>query len=110
MSLGKAALADAVRHRMQACCIKRVNDYSSRLGNEVEEFQELVEEMTVLESWFFRDLQPFECLRWFVRRRDRGRKLRVLSIPCGTGEEVYSLALTLLDCGLTGEQFAVEGI
>src|SRR5262249_42364516 len=109
-SLGERALAEAVRIRMAACRLAHTGDYAERLLHQADEFQELVEELVVPESWFFREVQPFACLRWFLRQRPPGGVLRVLSIPCGGGEEAYSLAMTLLDCGLQPGQFLIEGI
>jgi chemotaxis protein methyltransferase WspC len=85
-------------------------DYLERLRADEGEFRNLVEELVVLESWFFRDVQPFECLRWFVGERRSSRPLRLLSVPCGTGEEPYSMALTLLASGLALDEFTIDGI
>jgi hypothetical protein len=36
--------------------------------------------------------------------------LRVLSLPCATGEEAYSVSIALLDAGLRGARFTVRGV
>ncbi len=110
LTLGPHGLASAVRARMTACNVANAGHYLRHLGSQEGEFQELIEEVTVLESWFFRDLQPFECLRWFARENKTAGPLRVLSVPCGPGEETYSLALTLFDLGWLPEAFSVKGI
>ena len=47
--------------------------YLRRLSGSEDEQQELVEEVVVPESWFFRDERPFAALRGHVSaRRDGG--------------------------------------
>jgi chemotaxis protein methyltransferase CheR len=61
---------------------------------------ELVEAMTINETLFFRDGQPFEALRQavlpeLVQRRAAVRCLNVWSAACSSGQEAYSVALLL---------------
>lgn len=109
-TLGPHGLTAALRARMHACKLSKADLYARHLESTEAELQELIEEVAVLESWFFRDVQPYECLRWFVREGRPSRPVRVLSVPCGPGEEAYSLALTLLDLGLSAEEFSVTGV
>jgi len=62
----------------------------------------VAEAMTVNETSFFRDLQPFEMLREVVvpnlmRERRRERRLRIWSAASSTGQEAYSLAMLLVE-------------
>ena len=41
--------------------------YERQVGQSAAELQELIEEVIVAESWFFRDERPFEWLRDHVR-------------------------------------------
>lgn len=63
---------------------------------------EVVEAMTTNESLFFRDSKPFDYMKASLlkdlRSRAEMRKhLRVWSAACSTGQEPYSIALTLLE-------------
>jgi chemotaxis protein methyltransferase CheR len=62
----------------------------------------VAEAMTINETSFFRDVRPFEMLRstaipeLMVQRRAE-RTLRIWSAACSTGQEVYSVAMLLLE-------------
>lgn len=112
-SVGRRTLEQAVQHRMKELSVADARSYLWKLQSEPRELQCFIDEVVVPESWFFREVTPFECLRLFVRARlaeDPGRKkLRLLSVPCSRGEEPYSMAMTLLDMGLTPQQFEIVG-
>lgn len=62
----------------------------------------VAEAMTVNETSFFRDLQPFEMLRTVViptlmKERRNGRRLRIWSAASSTGQEAYSLAIMIVE-------------
>jgi chemotaxis protein methyltransferase CheR len=65
------------------------------------EFQSLVNEMTVNETYFFREEHQFHCLVSSIlpeiSRRRPGQPLSIWSTPCSTGEEPYSIAIFLLE-------------
>ncbi len=67
-----------------------------------EEVQELINVMTVNETYFFREEYQFECmvenvLDEIIRSKGKGSEIRIWSIPSSTGEEPYSIALYLLE-------------
>ena len=74
----------------------------------------LVERALVHETWFFRDVAPFDYLvqlardRWL--RRTAANPVRILSAPCASGEEAWSIAATLLHAGMAPDAVAVEAI
>ena len=74
------------------------------IENEGEEWQKLVDEIIVPETWFFRHRESFLFLASYVIDKwSRGhpvRSFQALCIPCASGEEPYSVAMTLLDAGL----------
>ncbi len=62
----------------------------------------IAETMTINETSFFRDNRPFELLRTellpkLIESRKYSRSLRLWSAACSTGQEAYSLAMTLLE-------------
>jgi chemotaxis protein methyltransferase WspC len=60
----------------------------------------LVSEVVVPETSFFRYPESFEALReWTLKQA--GRPLQILCLPCSTGEEAYSIAITLREAGLS---------
>ncbi len=94
-------LEAAVRRRLRLTGLSEA-DYRDHLPHDSAEHGEVLEELLVRESWFFRDLAPFELLGEFAQTRWRYRTapLRVLSAPCAGGEEPYSIALALMGGGL----------
>ena len=80
---------------------------ASRLTNERNEAleQDVVEAMTTHETLFFRDGRPFEHLRStglpaLLRNRPPGSRLRIWSAAAATGQEAYSLAMTVAEEGI----------
>jgi chemotaxis protein methyltransferase CheR len=67
-----------------------------------KEIEQLVNLLTVNETYFYRESDQFECLvngilPELVQRRRKGDRVRIWTMPCSTGEEPYSIALYLLE-------------
>jgi chemotaxis protein methyltransferase CheR len=82
-----------------------VSDYLGRLQRGAADFEDLIGELTVGETYFFRDPLQFQVIREeilpaLVRQRPPGHVLRVWSAGCASGEEAYSLAIALDEAGL----------
>lgn len=65
-----------------------------------EEIQALVRHLTVAETYFFREAKAFAELEAVLpdlieEKRVAGKRLRILSAGCCTGEEAYSLVMLL---------------
>ncbi len=112
-SVGDSSIERAINHRKETLKIKNLNAYHSLLTKEEGELEELVEEVVVPETWFFRNLVPFEslslCMPNVIQEKKAGNlPLRFLSLPCSTGEEPYSIAMTLLEIGLKQNEFQID--
>jgi len=113
-SVGPAIIERAVRQRMTASAALSADEYWHTLQGSRDEQQALIEGVIVPETWFFRYPESFATLAKLVAKRladiNNMRALRILSLPCSTGEEPYSIAMALLDAGLKPHQFKVDGM
>ena len=114
-ALGPNVLERAVEARMHARGLADAALYTARLITEPAERDALAADLAVPETWFFRGGRPlFERLAGFVAERAAARvpgsMVRVLSVPCSTGEEPYSLAIALYERFLTPNEFAIDAV
>jgi chemotaxis protein methyltransferase CheR len=71
-----------------------------RARSSADLLRDVIEAMTTNESFFFRDIKPFDQFRTFVlpqllATRAATRTLRIWSAACSSGQEPYSLAMIL---------------
>jgi chemotaxis protein methyltransferase WspC len=113
-SVGSATIESAVRLRMTALGLHEADEYWDKLRQSDDELQELIEAVVVPETWFFRDQEAFTVLARLIVQEwlpaHPTEPLRLLSGPCCTGEEPYSMAMTLLDAGLSRERLHVDAV
>ncbi|MFN3359666.1 MAG: CheR family methyltransferase [Pseudomonas sp.] len=113
-SVGEAIIERAVRQRSQAVQAHSAAEYWQHLQSSHDEQQALIEAVIVPETWFFRYPESFATLARLAKARlaeiNQMRALRILSLPCSTGEEPYSIAMALLDAGIAPHQFKVLGL
>jgi chemotaxis protein methyltransferase WspC len=111
-SIGPSSIHRTVRGRMKALGIATTNEYTRLISQFGPEWTELVEAIVVTETWFFRDRGPFEAFVRLASERLLGTsdmaRTRILSAPCSSGEEPYSLAMALRDAGLPLEKFQID--
>lgn len=109
-TLGPDAVEKAVAKRCEKIPCEDVKHYRDFLLQKNSEIGNLIDEIVVPESWFFRDTVPFQCLSQAVADRTLSRPIRALSAPCAGGEEPYSIAMTLLDLDVPASEFFIKGV
>jgi chemotaxis protein methyltransferase WspC len=112
-SIGPDKILSTVRANLRARKIPDPEQFLEGLRRGNEDFQSIVDAVIVPETWFFRDGEPFELLKrhaveWHIRHLNE--KMRCLSLPCSTGEEPYSIAMSLLECGMLPASFQIDGV
>lgn len=110
-TVGLDTVERIVERRMKAVAEKTVASYCDLVKSSQVEKQALFNEVSVPETWFFRDHEPFKVLTAFIKKFELGeRPLNILSIPCSTGEEPYSIAMVLNEVGLSKDQFKIDAV
>lgn len=112
-TLGRGAVERALRQRLKASSMDE-EAYWSHVRQSPTEQRALIESIVVPETWFFRYPESFALLatqaRALQRRLAIGRPLRLLSLPCSSGEEPYSMAIAMLDADFSAEQFQIDAL
>ncbi len=93
---------------------KKINSWSDFLDKlEFSEifFQELIDKILISESWFFRDETAFFCLEE-ISNTLLGNKetIKILSIPCGKGEEPFSILIELMSLNISPKKIEIDAL
>ncbi len=95
-------LEGGIRTRMVDCGLNSWQDYLGRLVKNETEFTNLVNLLTINETYFFREPAHIDLLanRLFpemLASKKAGEPVRILSAGCSTGEEPYSIMMALIE-------------
>lgn len=88
--------------------------YRAKQNTDLE--KEIIDAISTNETYFFRDIQPFELLKYKILpdlidkrsplyRPPQKIPLRILSVGCSTGQEIYSIIFTFHEMGLDQNQY-----
>ena len=98
---GEEKLTQALLDRSTLLRVRPTDYYPQLLASEPE-FQELVNLLTINETYFFRESEQIDLLVHrlaprFLALHNGQSPVRILSAGCSSGEEPYSLAIALLE-------------
>jgi len=93
------------RRAMERAGVADLTTYVELLREGAAAFADLIDELTVGETYFFRQPERFDFIRRHVlpeirRRRGPDHVVRVWSAGCASGEEAYSLAILFEEEGI----------
>jgi len=97
-----ATLERRIKRRMVLYHLERLADYVRYLQDNPAEVQALYQDVLISVTNFFRDPEAFAILKGsvfprLIQRRSAAEPIRIWVPGCATGEEVYSLAICLLE-------------
>ena len=110
--LDRRNLRQTLKHRMAATKLHDAAAYLTLYRDSPEEQSTFLEGILNGETSFFRDATVFTelsrwCLAWFAQNP---QPMRILSAPCSTGEEPYSIAALLEQAGVPLDRFTLEAL
>lgn len=111
-SLDSARIRWTVEMRCRHVHLSSAEAYLAHLKTSQHELDELIDALVIQETRFFRDTAVFEHIRqWASAAYSAGMgPLRVLSAPCSTGQEAYSVAAVLRLAGIPLGGFAIDAV
>lgn len=98
----QTTLLRRIQRRMALHRIERIAQYARFLRDQVDEVNALFNDLLINVTRFFRDQRVFQVLKKkfipsLLKQRGRQGELRVWVPGCATGEEVYSLAIAIIE-------------
>jgi len=104
-TIGDSSVLHALEKRRVAVKRDNLDEYYQMLAGNRLELDALIEEIVVPETWFFRNSVPFSSCAERVQQLQKLRlgksdAIRILSVPCSTGEEPYSIVMALAEANV----------
>ncbi|HUR13378.1 MAG TPA: CheR family methyltransferase [Mycobacteriales bacterium] len=109
----RESMSYSIAERLRETGARDVSAYLTSLQDPAER-QRLVDEVTIQETHFFRNPPQVRALRQHVlpellrHAEANGRRLRIWSAGCSTGEEPYSIAMSLRELLPAGDGWDVK--
>lgn len=109
------SLKKKITKRLQTLNISNIDEYLKYLKKNISfrnfsEIENVISELTVNETSFFRDVKQFKFLEKYISSNFlKQNVINILCLGCATGEEPYSIAMTMLELfpGATTQKFKI---
>src|SRR4051794_30690747 len=106
LSLRTEGAESGIRHAMARAGLSDLDRYLERIAEDESALDDLINELTIGETYFFREPDHFRFLKTIIlpeilERLGREHLLRIWSAACASGEEPYSVAMLIDQMGLT---------
>ena len=109
-TVGMVTVSSAIDKRMRICEIDNDNEYLMYIRTTPDEMKELTEAVIIPETWFFREHEPYKYVLEYFQEHNPAQRLSILSIPCSTGEEPYSIAMMLVDNNIHDTRYQIDAV
>jgi len=98
----RSTILRRIRRRLTLRRVERMSEYLRLLQNDPEETSALYQDFLIRVTSFFRDPKAYEVLSKdilsvLVKQRPADEPIRIWVSGCATGEEVYSIAICLME-------------
>lgn len=109
-SLEAGRIAWTIERRCRHLRLPGASAYLEHLASSSAELEDLIDALVIQETRFFRDAAVFDhlCLWAQSMMANSPGPLRILSAPCSTGQEAYSLAAVLHCAGIPLSAFRID--
>jgi chemotaxis protein methyltransferase WspC len=109
-SLETGRITWTVERRCRHLGLPDASAYLNHIESTPAELECLIDALVIQETRFFRDPEVFDHLRTWAQdlAASYSSPLRILSAPCSTGQEAYSLAATLLCASIPSSAFNID--
>ncbi|MFK5955769.1 MAG: protein-glutamate O-methyltransferase CheR [Planctomycetota bacterium] len=113
-ALGTRVVRASVQRRMRAISCGQLDVYAQMILNNAEEGQNLIQEVVIPETYFFRYPDSYHFITEHLLKENpywlNRPVLKILSLPCSTGEEPYSIAIAMLNAGYSPQDFSIDAV
>ncbi|GAB1370564.1 protein-glutamate O-methyltransferase CheR [Candidatus Kapaibacterium sp.] len=113
-SIGLMSLARGINLTKEKFNIQTIYELEKAVLENDTILQFLTDSIKVPETWFFRDVECYNYLhKYILENRNQfnsNNPLNILSAPCSTGEEPYSIAIYALESSLGIDDFKITAI